>query len=235
MLPRLAVFLLAAQVFAADPPAGLQGSWKLVLVETDAGPADLPDARPALVIKADKLLHGGHEIARLTTDPAADPKVIDLKFDKPERTYEGIYSLEKDTLKLCLNGRSQGIKERPSGFTVDGHPGWRRLTFERVKPEDAGPGPGFVGLVLMFDEANKQILIQGTLDGSPAKAAGLRKDDVVLSIGGALVETLRGAVDSVRAVKPGGELALKVRRAGKEVDVTVTVAFVPFAGLAGLE
>ncbi len=235
MLPRLAALLLAAPLVAADPPAGLQGGWKLVLVETDAGPADLPDSKPALVVKGDKVLHGGQEIARLTADPAADPKVIDLKFDKPDRTYEGIYSVDKDTLKLCLNGHSDGVKERPGGFTLDGHPGWRRLTFERVKPEDATPGPGFVGVALMFDEVNNQVVVQAALDGSPAKAAGLRKDDVLVSVGGASVETLRGAVDLVRATRPGGELALKVRRAGREVDVKVAVAFVPFAGLAGLE
>jgi uncharacterized protein (TIGR03067 family) len=234
MLPRLAILLFAAPLLAAEP-ADLQGGWKLVAVETDAGPADLPDARPALVIKGDKVLHGGQEIARLSADPAADPKVIDLKFDKPERTYEGVYSLDKDTLKVCVNGRSEGVKERPSGFTVDGHPGWRRLTFERVKPEDATPAPGFVGLILMFDEPNKQVVVQSTLDGSPAKGAGFQKGDVVLRIGGAAVETLRGAVDSVRAAKPGGDLVLKVRRDGKEVDVKVKATFIPFAALAGLE
>jgi uncharacterized protein (TIGR03067 family) len=235
MLPRFAVFFLAAPLVAAEPPAHLQGGWKLVAVETDAGPTDLPEAKPALVIKGDKVLHGGQEIARLSADTAADPKVIDLKFGKPERTYEGIYSLDKDTLKLCLNGKSEGVKERPSGFTVDGHPGWRQLTFERVKTEEAGPGPGFVGLILMFDEPNKQVVVQATLDGSPAKGAGFQKGDVVLNIGGAAVETLRGAVDSVRAAKPGAELVLKVRRAGKDVDVKVKVAFIPFAALAGLE
>jgi uncharacterized protein (TIGR03067 family) len=235
MLPRLAILLLAAPLVAAEPPAGLQGGWKLVAVETDAGPADLPEIKPALVIKGDKVLHGGQEIARLTADPAADPKVIDLKFDKPERTYEGVYSLGKDTLKVCVNGRSEGVKERPSGFTVDGHPGWRQLTFERVKPEDATPGSGFVGLVLMFDEPNKQVVVQSTVGGSPAKAAGFQKGDVVLRIGGAAVETLRGAVDSVRAAKPGTELVLKVRRADKEVDVKVKATFIPFAALAGLE
>lgn len=235
MLPRLAFLLVAAPLVAADPPAGLQGGWKLVAVESDAGAADLPDAKPALVIKGDQVLHGGHAIARLSADPAADPKVIDLTFDKPERTYEGIYSLDKDTLKVCLNGHSEGVKERPGTFTLDGHPGWRRLTFERVKPEEAGPGPAFVGLMLMFDEPNKQVVVQAAIDGSPAKAAGLKKNDVLVSVSGSAVESLRGAVDSVRAAKPGGELVLKVRRGGRDLDVKVKATFIPFAALAGLE
>jgi uncharacterized protein (TIGR03067 family) len=235
MLPRVAFLVLAAPLVAADPPAGLQGGWKLVGVEAEAGAVDLPEAKPALVIQGDRVLHGGHAIARLTADPAADPKVIDLTFDKPERTYEGIYSLDKDTLKVCLNAHAEGVKERPSTFTLDGHPAWRRLTFERVKPEEAGPGPAFVGLMLAFDEPNRQVVIQAALDGSPAKAAGLKKDDVLVGVGGSAVESLRGAVDLVRAAKPGGELVLKVRRGGKDIDVKVKAAFVPFAALVGLE
>jgi hypothetical protein len=42
-------------------------------------------------------------------------------------------------------------------------------------------------------------------------------------------------VDLVRAAKPGGELVLKVRRGGKDIDVKVKAAFVPFAALVGLE
>src|SRR4051812_48422925 len=139
MLPRLACLLLAAPLVAAGPPADLQGGWRLVAVEAEAeaGSVPLPDPRPALVIKGDKLLHGGTEIARLTADPVADPKVLDLRFATPDRTYEGIYALDKDTLRVCLNGRSDGVKERPGSFSLDGHPAWRVLKLERVKPEEA--------------------------------------------------------------------------------------------------
>ncbi len=235
MLPRLAFLFFGVPLIAADPPADLQGAWRLVTVEAEAGSVDLPEAKPALVIKGEKVLHGDQEIARLTADPAADPRVVDLKFTKPDRAYEGIYSVDKDTLKICLNGHSEGVKERPSSFTLDGHPAWRKLTFERVKPEDAGPGPGFVGVALMFDEGNNRVVVQTAFDGSPAKTAGLQKDDVVLSIGGTSFETLRAAVNLVRAAKPGGELAMKVRRADKEVDLKVKVALLPFAALVGLE
>jgi uncharacterized protein (TIGR03067 family) len=237
MLPRLAFLLLAVPLAAADPPADLQGGWKLVAVEAadDAVSVPLPDNKPALVIKGDKVLHGGQEIARLTADAAANPKVIDLKFAKPERTYEGIYAIDKDTLKICLNVRSDGVKERPSGFTLDGHPAWRRLTFERVKPEEAGAGPGFVGIMLKLEEGTKEIVVTAAFEDSPAKAAGLQKDDVVLSVGGTAAETLRGTVDLVRAAKPGGELTLKIRRAGKEMDVKVKVGLMPIAALVGLE
>ena len=237
MLPRLAFLLIAVPLVAADPPADLQGGWRLTAVEAadETAVIPLPDPKPALVIKGDQVLYGGQEIARLTADPAANPRVIDLKFAKPDRTYEGIYAIDKDTLKVCLNGQPEGVKERPTGFDLAGHPAWRRLTFERIKPEEAGPGTGYVGVALQFVEATKEVVVQAAIDGSPAKAAGLQKDDVLLSVGGTGVDTLRGAVDLVRAGKPGGELALKVRRAGKEVEVTVKVRLIPFATLVGLE
>jgi uncharacterized protein (TIGR03067 family) len=236
MLSRLAFLLLAAPL-AADPPADLQGGWRLTAVEAadDSADVPLPEPKPALVIQGDKVLYGGQEIARLTADPAANPRVIDLKFKTPDRTYEGIYALDRDTLKVCLNGQPEGVKERPTGFDLAGHPAWRRLTFERIKPEDAGPGTGFVGVALKFEESTKEVVVQAAIDGSPAKAAGLQKDDVLLGVGGTAVETLRGAVDLVRAARPGGELVLKVRRAGKERDVKVKVGLIPFSALVGLE
>ena len=71
---------------------------------------------------------------------------------------------EIDTLKVCLNGQSAGVKERPTGFALDGHPAWRRLTFERIKPADATPGPAFVGLVLRFGYRNSALLLEGDAD-----------------------------------------------------------------------
>jgi uncharacterized protein (TIGR03067 family) len=237
MLVRLSFVLLAAPLLAAGPPADLQGIWRLTAVgaEADAASVPLPDPRPALVIKGDKVLYGGHEIATLAADPKAEPRVIDLKFVEPERTYEGVYRLDKGTLTVCLNGKSEGVKERPDGFGLDGHPAWRLLTFEKIQPEEAGPGAAFVGLVLRLDTDTKEVVVQMPLDKSPAKAAGLLKDDVLLSVGGTGVEDLLGAINLVRKAKPGDELTLRVRRAGKEMDVKVKPTIVPFAAMVGLE
>ena len=146
MLIRIAFLLMAVPLFAADPPTDLQGTWRLISAEAEADGINLPDAKPTLVIKGNKVLYGGKEIATISADPAASPKVIDFKFNDPDRTNEGIYTLEKGTLKICLNGQSEGVKERPTGFNLDGHSAWRLLTFEKIKPEEAGPGSGFVGI-----------------------------------------------------------------------------------------
>jgi hypothetical protein len=181
------------------------------------------------------VIYCAREIAKLVADAATDPKAFDLHFGKPERVYEGIYMVEKDALKVCVNGRADGVKERPNSFSIEGHSDWRLLTFERIKPEDAGSGVGFVGLVLRFDPDRKEVIVNQTIEGSPAKKAGLRKDDVVLGVGGAPASDLRTTVDAVRRAKPGSELAVRVRTGDKEREVKITVGLLPFTLLAGLE
>src|SRR5262245_36897464 len=104
MFARLGWLLVAAPLVAADPPpakgpADLQGAWRLVTVESADGSVNLPQPRPGLVFQGDKVMYGGEEIARLTADAAATPKIIDLKF-APDRVYEGVYAIENDSLKL---------------------------------------------------------------------------------------------------------------------------------------
>src|SRR5262245_1085023 len=88
----------------AKAPAEVQGTWKLVSVEAVGKTNDpLGGGQPRWVVKGDKISYGGEEIATFTADASTNPKVIDLKFKNPDRTYEGIYTVEKDTLKVCVN------------------------------------------------------------------------------------------------------------------------------------
>jgi uncharacterized protein (TIGR03067 family) len=54
----------------------------------------------------------GKEEDHYTLDPTARPKAIDIT-DKDRRRTPGIYSLDGDTLKVCMN---EGRKERPTAF-----------------------------------------------------------------------------------------------------------------------
>ena len=74
----------------------LQGTWKLVSIETDGKSQDPVGGVPRWVIKA-KVLYGGDEIRRLTADPSTTPRNR-RKFKEPERTYEG-FTPSKDTLR----------------------------------------------------------------------------------------------------------------------------------------
>jgi S1-C subfamily serine protease len=148
--------------------------------------------------------------------------------------FEGVYAVEKDTLKVCVNKETGSVKNRPGGLSTEGQASWRLMVFERVKPEDAGgPEAGFVGIQLRMD-ADRGVVVDAALDKSPAQAAGLKKDDVVLRIGGRDVADLQATVEACRAAKPGGKLEVRVRRDGKEMDVTVRAGLLPFEILAEL-
>jgi uncharacterized protein (TIGR03067 family) len=224
--------LIAPLLPTGKGPAELQGAWKLVAMEGN-GQAREVARSPRWVIVGDTVLYGGRPLARLIADAKASPKVIDLKFG-PDRVFEGVYAAGKDTLKVCVNRETGSVQNRPAGLSTEGQAGWRLLVFERAKADDAGPPEaGFVGVQLRKD-ADGGVAVSATLDRSPAQAAGLQKDDVLLKIGGQDVTGLQEAVDAVRAVKPGGKLVVRVRRDGKETDITVRVGLLPFEILAEL-
>jgi uncharacterized protein (TIGR03067 family) len=242
MFVRIACSLATVPLFAAvaqaDPPKGpadLQGAWRLMSVEAEAGSVGLPEPRPELLIKGDRLLYGGEEIARISTDAATRPRVLDLRFANPKRVFEGVYTVQDDSLKVCLNGSTEGVKERPQSFSLEGHPTWRLLTFERGKAGKAEAASGFIGLALRFDDERREVIVNEVLEGGPAKKAGLRKDDVLLGAGAVAVTDLASAVGALRRAKPRSDLVLRVRRDGKEREVKVQVGLLPFTVLAGLE
>jgi uncharacterized protein (TIGR03067 family) len=224
-----------------DPPKGpadLQGCWKLVSVETDGTAGDpFGGGHPRWIIKGDAISYGGEEIIRITTDPSTSPRVLDLKFRDPDRVYEGVYVVEKDTLKVCLNRRADA-KDRPSGFSTKDQADWRLLVFEREKRAPADPTEGataFAGVQLKADEETKAIIVAAPIKGSAAEKAGLKKDDEILKVAGAAVTDLQGTVKMVRQAKPGEKLEFRIRRAGKEQDVTVKVGVLPFQYVISLE
>ena len=127
---------------------------------------------------------------------------------------------------------------RAEGFATKDKENWRLLVFERDQgaKENATEGlTGYVGVALRVDKDRKEIAVGAVLDGSPAKKAGLRKDDIVLKIGGQEVKELLPAVEVVRQTKPGMQLVFRVSRDGKESDITITTGVVPFTWLAFLE
>jgi uncharacterized protein (TIGR03067 family) len=233
--------LLASPVRSADPPGKgpdeLQGCWKLVSVETDGKAAEpFGGGRPRWIVKGDTVSYGGKEIIRFTADPSTSPRIIDLKLSDPEGVYEGIYVVEKDTLKVCLNRRA-GAKDRPDKFETQDQEDRRLLVFEREKTAPADPTEGataYAGLQLRTDPDTKAIVIT-PIKGSPAEKAGLKVDDIILKVGGNAVADLEGTVKAVRRAKPGDKLEIRFSRDGKEQDLTVQVGVLPMHFVVGLE
>jgi uncharacterized protein (TIGR03067 family) len=230
------VTALPAPEKPADAPpkgdlAALQGVWKVESLEVDGKEAEFPQNPLRWVIKGNKVFYGGAELAVLKPDDSTSPKLLDLEFVKLKRVLEGIYSVEGDTLKLCVNRQSEGAKERPQTFATEGKSDLRLLVFKRVKDakgDEAEEGAGFVGIQIRRNDDDTEVSVAAALEGSPAEKAGLKKDDVLVKVGGEAATTLQGVIKAVRAVKPGSELTLRIKRDGKEQDVTVKVGVVPF-------
>src|SRR5438128_10673746 len=120
------VFLLAADDAKDEMKkelAHLEGTWKFISIETDKMKlAEDALKEPRLKLMGDKFtvtenpqaVFGG----TFKVDPSKKPKTIDVTFtDGPEKgkVFQGIYELEGDTYKVCMN---QEGKTRPTEFAV---------------------------------------------------------------------------------------------------------------------
>jgi uncharacterized protein (TIGR03067 family) len=209
----------------------LQGTWTVVSLETEGKATSFPENPPRWVIKDNKVLYAGKELAVLSIDANTKPRSIDLAFQKPKRVYEGIYSLEDDTLKICVNRETEGVKQRPVGFATEGKPELRLLVFKRDKEAKADPTEGiagFVGLQIMALQDRKAVRIAGLIEDSPAKKAGVKVDDVLLKVSGQEATDIQTVVGMLRRSRPGSEVTLRVERGGKEQDISVKVGVMPF-------
>jgi len=214
----------------AAGPAELQGCWKLLSFEVQGESREpIGGGEPRWVIKGNKVQYGGGEAVQLTADSTTSPRIIDLKFRDPDRAYEGIYIVEKDTLKICLNGRADA-KERPGVFSTKDQADWRLLVFEREKAAPTNPTeglPAFAGIRLRKDANSAAIVVDEPIKGSPAEKAGLKKDDVILKVGNLAVADLQATVAAVRQAKPGAKLEFQIARDGKEMTITIPVGVLP--------
>jgi len=113
----------------------LQGVWNIVALEMDGHAAGDPgDAR--IVVKGERftsLSMGAIYEGTVHVDASQSPKAFDLRFTKgPEKgsVNYGIYELEGDTWKICLN--MQG-KSRPKKFATTAGSGLALETLRRGK------------------------------------------------------------------------------------------------------
>lgn len=67
-------------------------------------------------------------------------------------------------------------------------------------------------------------LIAGVMRGSPADRAGIRPGDILLSVAGKPIGDAHGMIELISAQTPGQQIQLKIRRAGREIDLTVAIA-----------
>jgi S1-C subfamily serine protease len=86
-------------------------------------------------------------------------------------------------------------------------------------------GGGYLGVGL--GESADGVVVTDVAPGSPAAAAGLEAGDLLLSIDGAAVTSVAGAVAAIQTHKPGDRLRLVWDRAGNRHDATARLATRP--------
>ncbi len=210
--------------------ADLQGAWKLAALERRGEVREFTDKAPYWFVKGDKVLYGGETLATMTLDATTTPPCLDLAFRMPTGEKEGIYTLRDGAWKICLNWLPDGVKERPQDFAIKDKPNHVVLTFQRAKlkeAEAAAGGLGFAGIALGRGEEGA-LFVKTILPGSPAKQAGLAKDDQLLQLDGNAVGSLLDTVQAIQQARPGSTLVLRIDRAGKEMEVRVKVGLRPF-------
>jgi len=67
-------------------------------------------------------------------------------------------------------------------------------------------------------------LIAGVMRGSPADRAGIRPGDILLAVAGKPIGDAQSMIELISAQTPGQQTQIRLRRAGKEVDLAVTIA-----------
>jgi uncharacterized protein (TIGR03067 family) len=148
-----ALLVLAAGVTAsaAQEPGGrerkreldrIQGGWVITGGESEGRP--LPGAMfkdLVLVVEGERVVvldrgeRRPEDDMTIRLDPTKSPKQIDISTtiyrgtaDERVLTFPGIYSLERDTLTVCLDDR---MRQRPKGFSTKGAPGCSLQTWKR--------------------------------------------------------------------------------------------------------
>jgi uncharacterized protein (TIGR03067 family) len=143
MKVQLLAFVLVALPVRAEAPGGkeaeeerraLQGAWVVVRMDED-GKKMFQEERLKFIFKGDEIapLNKGERTAWMgyRLDPTKTPKRFDLTLGLGAHLggqLEGIYSLDGDTLKICLSS-----KKRPTAFVTAPGSGTALLILEREK------------------------------------------------------------------------------------------------------
>lgn len=95
------------------------------------------------------------------------------------------------------------------------------------KKEDRG---GYTGIVLVTNAvSNTPPYIEEVVPGSPAAAAGLRPDDLIVYVDGELIPSITSFRELIRAFGPGAEVRLEVQRGTRLESIRLKLAEQPKA------
>ena len=173
-----------------------------------------------------ELLDGAQDVSDLTCVAPAEEFVeicllaaeeADSAAEAAEAMVLGMASFGLDPNSAYLDAATLALVEEEQGGSIEG-------IGALVSTEDQSTGePEQCGIV----SSTCRLIIISTISGSPAEAAGLQPDDVVIAVDG---ENLNGwAIDAVTALvrgRAGTDVSLLILRSGVTFEVTITRAAV---------
>lgn len=94
---------------------------------------------------------------------------------------------------------------------------------ERRTTMPAAPAGAYLGVMLDHIEDGDGCMLADILPDGPAAKAGLKPEDVIVGFNGRKIADARALLAAVAGQKPGDLVKLQVRRAGKLLDIQVTL------------
>jgi predicted metalloprotease with PDZ domain len=91
----------------------------------------------------------------------------------------------------------------------------------------AAPATGYAGQLRLQEVQGRPRVISAVPLGSPAYAAGLERDDVILAAGGAEVRTVEDVERAIASRRPGDQVSIVFERRGTRVNATLSLVADP--------
>lgn len=99
-----------------------------------------------------------------------------------------------------------------------------RLGVMSARRREIKGGSAAIGIRMAETNATDGVQITGIAEDSPAAAAGLKEDDVLVAIAGDVIKEYKAVHELIRSREPGEELEIQYRRDGKVSKCTVRLA-----------
>ena len=113
--------------------AALQGVWKITIFETSLGKKDEVVGATMEFDKDGKnltfLIGNDTKKGTFKINPAGKPKEIDITVEGEDKTFEGIYEIDKATLKICIAPNTGD--GRPNEFATKDGKSFVLITLEK--------------------------------------------------------------------------------------------------------
>jgi S1-C subfamily serine protease len=127
----------------------------------------------------------------------------------------------------CLGTAAVAHDERPVRVGAPAKPDQPKPPADKKEAEPREKPAGFLGVMLKGDEDGGRVIIHEVFADSPAAKAGLKADDVLVSVAKVKVKEPSEAVDALKGLKPGDKVVIHIRRDDRGADITVTLGTRP--------